>query len=538
MGGIALKQFHDSHNAFVDSYRSALYADFDAKAKAEVELAVSMLQRISDRQQRGEMTLDEAKAAGADLLRGMRYGKDGYLWADTREGVNVAMLGKEEVEGKSRFDKQDVKGKFFIREIINAGGREGGGFTDYWFPRADSDKPLPKRSYSLLFKPFDWVIGTGNYIDDLDALVAKASEANRQRMINGSLLALGVSLAILAAVCVMVFVVTGRLLRYIGGEPAEMEDLVRRVADGDLTLKLEKGSGIYEALRAMIDSLRQVIEKVNHSSWEVSASAKQLHSHAQDTADGALEVVSQAATVATATEEMSATSSDIANSCHRVAESSNRASTTANDGADIVRETVQGMHRIAAKVRNSAGVVEQLGKRSEQIGEIVGTIQDIADQTNLLALNAAIEAARAGEQGRGFAVVADEVRALAERTTTATREISEMIRSIQDETQQAVAAMEEGVQEAEAGTVGAARSGEALEEILRQINEVTMQVNQIATAAEEQTATTREISNNLQRISETVEVGARSSQEASDSSSQLSRLSVELQDLVRRFQLP
>jgi len=181
--------------------------------------------------------------------------------------------------------------------------------------------------------------------------------------------------------------------------------------------------------------------------------------------------------------------------------------------------------------------VESLGTRSDQIGAIIGTIEDIADQTNLLALNAAIEAARAGEQGRGFAVVADEVRALAERTTRATKEIGEMIKAIQNETKGAVAVMEKGVQQVEAGTSEAAKSGKALQDILEQINNVAMQVNQIATAAEEQTATTREISNNIQQISDVVEMGAKGSLEISGASSNLSKLSVDLQDLVRKFRL-
>lgn len=332
--------------------------------------------------------------------------------------------------------------------------------------------------------------------------------------------------------------VTKLLLRNIGAEPKEMEEIAVRVAEGDLTLQMkEDSSGIYGAMRRMVHGLRQVMDKVNQSSREVSTAASQLNSHAENTADGSHRVVGQAAAVATASEEMSATSSDIANNCHMAAESSNRASVTAQNGAVIVRETVDGMNRIADKVRSSAGAVELLGSRSEQIGNIVGTIEDIADQTNLLALNAAIEAARAGEQGRGFAVVADEVRALAERTTKATREIGEMIKSIQSDTRLAVKAMEEGVVEVERGTVGAAKSGQALESILEQINDVTLQINQIATAAEEQTATTREITNNIHAISETVQMSAESSREISVSSSRLSQLSGELQDMVRRFSL-
>ncbi|MFA7405333.1 MAG: methyl-accepting chemotaxis protein [Pelobacteraceae bacterium] len=537
-GTIALKQFINSHTNFIDAYRKSLFTDFDILTKSQVELATSTLQRVYDRHQKGEMSLDEAKLHGADILRTMHFGKEGYIWADTSQGVNVVMLGKENIEGKSRFDQQDVKGTYLIREIIKVGMQPGGGYTDYWFPRPGSDKPSPKRSYSLYFKPFDWVIGTGNYVDDLEAMVQKAAVEDQHRILDGIYLIAGVTIVILICVCLLAIFVTKRLLLHIGAEPPEMESIARRVAEGDLTIRMQTGkSGIYEEMRRMVDSLRQVMEKVSQSAQDVSIAAGQLDSNARKTAEGSLQVVGQSATVATASEEMAATSYDIANNCHQAADSSNSASSTAQSGAAIVRDTVEGMGRIAEKVRSSAEAVEQLGIRSEQIGQIVGTIEDIADQTNLLALNAAIEAARAGEQGRGFAVVADEVRALAERTTRATREIGEMIKSIQSETRQAVRAMEDGVEEVERGTSGASRSGQALEMILEQINEVTGQVNQIATAAEQQTATTREITNNIHNISETVHVSAQSSQEMSEASSRLSLLSVDLQDMVRRFRL-
>jgi methyl-accepting chemotaxis protein len=202
-----------------------------------------------------------------------------------------------------------------------------------------------------------------------------------------------------------------------------------------------------------------------------------------------------------------------------------------------VDKTVAVMGQIAVNVQASAKTVESLGARSDQIGAIIGTIEDIADQTNLLALNAAIEAARAGEQGRGFAVVADEVRALAERTTRATKEIGEMISSIQKETKGAVAAMGLGVRQVEAGTAEAARSGEALREILEQVNDVVMQVNQIATAAEEQTATTSEISTNMLQITEVVQQTSRGANESAQAAAQLSGNAEELQQLVRKFKL-
>ena len=193
------------------------------------------------------------------------------------------------------------------------------------------------------------------------------------------------------------------------------------------------------------------------------------------------------------------------------------------------------MARIAEQVQNAAEAIESLGSRSDQIGAIVGTIEDIADQTNLLALNAAIEAARAGEQGRGFAVVADEVRALAERTTRATREIGDMIKAIQKETKIAVETMKEGVFEVAKGTEDAARSGEALQQILHQIGEVTHQVNQIATAAEEQTATTSEISSNIHMITDGFNKASKTAKETSDETGRLNKSSEDLQETVRRF---
>jgi methyl-accepting chemotaxis protein len=188
-------------------------------------------------------------------------------------------------------------------------------------------------------------------------------------------------------------------------------------------------------------------------------------------------------------------------------------------------------------VRETAKTVEGLGARSDQIGQIIGTIEDIADQTNLLALNAAIEAARAGEQGRGFAVVADEVRALAERTTRATKEIGEMIKAIQKETKGVVAAMEEGMTEVERGTESSVKSGEALEMILTQVNDVTLQVNQIATAAEEQSSSTSEITSNISQITDVIGSTARAAAETASASSQLSREAEHLQELVSQFKL-
>lgn len=319
-------------------------------------------------------------------------------------------------------------------------------------------------------------------------------------------------------------------------------DTLALVASGDLTarspIKTRDEMGMLAGeVNVMAEKLQQTMNQVVQSSLQVAAAAGQLNSTAERIATGAEEVAAQTGTVATASEEMAATSMSIAQNCHQAANGSEKANSTAKAGAAVVEQTVAVMGRIASRVTASAKTVAGLGARSDQIGEIIGTIEDIADQTNLLALNAAIEAARAGEQGRGFAVVADEVRALAERTTRATREIAEMIKAIQLETKGAVEAMEQGVGEVESGTREAAKSGDALREILDQISAVTMQVNQIATAAEEQTATTGEITGNIQQITEVVHDTSRGAHESASAAGLLAGLAEDLRSLVGQFRL-
>jgi methyl-accepting chemotaxis protein len=334
------------------------------------------------------------------------------------------------------------------------------------------------------------------------------------------------------------FLVAARITTPIRGT---MEQ-ARRIADGDLTATSLVSSNdetgkLSESMNDMVQNLNQIIGSVATASKRVDDSANALRGVSEKLSDGAAEVSGQAITLSAAGEEMSMTASDIARNCTESAQAADAVTMEAQRGAQVVNETVNRMHSIAAKVRESAGSIELLGQRSDQIGQIIGTIEDIADQTNLLALNAAIEAARAGEQGRGFAVVADEVRALAERTSRATREISEMIRGVQHETKASVANMEGSVQEVQSGISDAERSRQALEEIIRQIGDISSQVNQIAVAAEEQTATTTEISNNIHRINEAIQQTVQGAEDSSRESGVLFEQATQLKQVVSRFRL-
>jgi methyl-accepting chemotaxis protein len=348
------------------------------------------------------------------------------------------------------------------------------------------------------------------------------------------------AVALAASVVCLLIVLRVTVTRKINDFVAKVTDLAR--GEGDLTKQIiVKSNDEFELLadeiNSLVDKIRKIISQIARTSEQVSSSAVELQSNSVQMATGAEEVAAQAETVATAGEEMSATSGDIAQNCQMASEGSQQASAAAVSGARVVDETIVVMNSIAERVRSSAKAVESLGSRSDQIGEIVGTIEDIADQTNLLALNAAIEAARAGEQGRGFAVVADEVRALAERTTRATREIGEMIKAIQQETKGAVIAMEEGVSEVAKGSDKAAESGRALEQILQQINDVNAQIHQVATAAEEQTATTSEISNNMQQITEVVAKTSRGAKDSATAANHLSVLADDLRRIVSQFKV-
>jgi len=367
------------------------------------------------------------------------------------------------------------------------------------------------------------------------------TEKRAARMLSNSRISIvSGGLLFFTAVVVIFFFLIRNVAKHLGGDPAYVAQVARQVADGDLSVQVQvegDSSSVLRAMREMVQNLREIVSQVVGSAENIAAASRQLHLSAEQIAVDSEKAASQATTVATADEQMSATSDEIAQNCQAAAGGASLASDTAARGTEVVSATVQVMGRIAERVSETANTVKKLGERSDQIGAIIGTIEDIADQTNLLALNAAIEAARAGEQGRGFAVVADEVRALAERTTRATREIGDMIKTIQSETRAAVGAMEQGVAEVEQGTGEASRSGQALQQIVEQVNNVAMQIGQIATAAEEQAATTGEIAGNMMQITESVQSTARGADESAQASSQLTQQAEALKRIVAKFRI-
>jgi methyl-accepting chemotaxis protein len=314
------------------------------------------------------------------------------------------------------------------------------------------------------------------------------------------------------------------------------------VAGGDLAVEpLETGNNevgrLGASFNSMIDHISTVVKNVTGTAAKVSVSTYRIHVVADQISKTAAKVAVDAVNVSDASKAMAATSEDIAKNCQVAADGASRASESATNGAQVVENSIKVMREIADTVQESSRTVASLGERSTQIGTIISSIKEIAEQTNLLALNAAIEAARAGEQGRGFAVVADEVRKLAERTSSATREISEMISTIQSETGSAVSAMEKGMAQVQSGTSEVARSGEALSDILEQINAVATQVSQIAAAAEEQTVSTASISQNIETIRETIQMTSREAETSATAANEMNAVAEELMAGIGKFKI-
>ena len=346
----------------------------------------------------------------------------------------------------------------------------------------------------------------------------------------------------LVAIALTVLILVLLLNRIITKPLGLLEHAMTRAAEGDLSTEVHYESEdeigvIIKAQRKMRKGLVELITQFKLTAEQVASAATEIASAAEQSASGAGEQESQAGEVSSSIEQMAATIVESSQNASSATESARNAAEVAGEGGHIVQQTIEGMQAIAESVKASSATIAELGKRSDEIGEIIGVLDDIADQTNLLALNAAIEAARAGEQGRGFAVVADEVRKLAERTTKATAEIAGMIKGIQEDTSGAVASMEEGTTQVEAGMELAVKAGDSLTSIVSVVSEVQKMIEQIATASDEQSAAAEQISGNVGNIASVSKQSAESAEQMAATAEQLNRQTDNLNELVSRFKL-
>ena len=555
----------NNKNVAIKEYRQVLQQQFDRNIRLETETAVSMVNIIYKQQQQSLLTEEQAKLQAANLLRNLRFDKDSYFWADTTDGVNVVLLGRN-TEGKSRINDKDANGTAFIQEIVKNGMGDGGGFSDYWFPKPNEQQATPKRAYSLLFKPYNWVIGTGNWVDDIDKAVANQEHIYNDSMKRDILFTGGLVLLILIGTALVAWYISLKISSPI----IELSNIVSEIAKGDLRNQLiinskDEIGQLGESVNIMTSDLRILIKQLATSAEQLAASSEQLTASAEQSAQAANQVAESITEVAegagtqlqaankskSVVEKLSSGIQEIADNTITIVETAQKASVAAQEGGNAVTDAKSQMMCIESSVNNSSVIVSSLGERSKEIGQIVNTISGIAGQTNLLALNAAIEAARAGEQGRGFAVVADEVRKLAEQSQEAAKQITLLISAIQNDTAKAVTAMIDETEQVKRGTEIVDKAGNTFGEINTLVQQmstqtanVSVEIQKMATGSQSIVMLVGEIdmiskntADQTQTVSAATEEQSASMQEIASSSQALANMAEEIQTAISKFKV-
>jgi len=474
--------------------REMLYNEYDRGIKFQVETARSMLLKIDELSQEELIDSGQREELAKKLLRDLRYGPEGYFWADTKDGTNVVLLGGDS-EGKNRYELQDEKGNYLIKDIISA-GLDGGGYTDYWFSKKGEDEPLPKRSYSEYVAPFDWVIGTGNYIDDIEKVLSTIEEENRTYTRQTIFSSLGIIILIIGISVVVAWFMGKRISDPIVFLSRSAQSIAQGNLKETITTKTNDEVGILaNSMRAMSSKLQEIIRSIARASQDINSASRQISDSSQSLSQIAQRQASSSEEVSASLEEMSA-------NIQQNAENSGKAKSFSQKAGHSMKKMEKSGNESIDAVKN--------------IAEKITIINDIAFQTNILALNAAVESARAGEAGKGFAVVAAEVRKLAERSKSAADEIALLSNSTSK------------VSEETAGII---------KELVPEINDTTMLVEEISSASMEQNAGVQEINNALQNLNDSSQQNAASSEELASSAEELSAQAENLEELIEFFKV-
>lgn len=503
------------------------------QVRSIVETAVQVATALHARAQADGLSDEEARARAAQAIRDMRYGgRDGkseYLYIYQADGTTVMHPIRSEWNGRNVVDQvRDGKGRYTLKDIlaIASASASGAGFVDTAFPRPGSTEPVDKLQYVASFGPWNWVIGTGVYVDDVDRAYWSSIGTR-----------LSINVAIMLAIVALGVLIARSVLRQVGGEPADAVRVMKRAAAGDLTVDIPQSAAgsLLGELSQMLRGIRQMVGDISTKSDIVRRTAEGISVASGQVATASHRQADSASAMAAAVEQLTVSINQISESAHDTEQYSSSAATLAASGETRVAEAANEMALIAQQTSSAAEAIRSLESRATEISTIANVIKEIAAQTNLLALNAAIEAARAGEQGRGFAVVADEVRKLAERTSSATEEITSMIGAIQTDTATAVDTMDKALPQVERGLDLARQAEHSLREIRDGAGTTLERIRDVALATQEQSAASTSIAQQVESIAQMVEETSASTRHTADSAHELDMIARELGELVARF---
>ncbi|NOI14438.1 methyl-accepting chemotaxis protein [Vibrio hepatarius] len=470
------------------------------------------------------------------ILRSLKYGETGYIFAYDSKGVRIVTGDSDKGIGESFWDLQDKKGNFLIQDLIR--NAKTGDYTTYYFPKLGETEALPKLSFSVFIPEWDVMLGTGFYTDDVDAVIASMEQTSDEAL-EATLSTIFLFCIVISAIVALFAVVVNRSIM----QPLKkFDESISAFATGeaDLTARMETFNApefarLSESFNAFVASLQSIIRSVSEVGQQVVDETNSMSNRAAQVDELATGQREETEQVATAMTELTTTASEISNNASQAAQSAKEADDNAKDAQDIVNSAAKSVEALANEVSQASSVISHLEGNVKNIAVSLGVIQDIAEQTNLLALNAAIEAARAGEQGRGFAVVADEVRKLASRTQESTGEIHQMIEQLKSASDAAVKAMDSS-QTLSHSTVEEANSAtQALVKIQESIGTIMDMNALIATATEEQSIVGQEISQRVVVISDQSYQSADLANENRSGSQELNQRATQLYELVDRF---
>lgn len=427
----------------LDIIENDMRSSYDEQIKAQVDSVISLCQSIYNQYEAGEYTLDEATKLAADQIRDLRYGNNGYFWVDTYDGTNVVLLGND-TEGTNRMDAVDANGFAYIQAIISAGKQEDGGFTDYVFPREGETESSPKRAYSKAFEPFGWVLGTGNYTDDIDDEVLGVKNEFSSYASNSRMQIIGIAVVMEVILILVLTMITVSIVKPLRKSLTHINEM----AQGDFSKEFEQNllkrkddfGQLADSLEKMRSEMNELIGEVKSEALEITGMVQEIDTSLQALDDQIENVSATTEELAAGMEETAASSEEINAMSHEIESAAKSIAERSQDGANEADEIRDRAMKIKKDTdendRRTRSIHEEINesltkalediKVVDQINVLAKSIMDITGQTNLLALNASIEAARAGEAGKGFAVVADEIRVLAEQSKAAVSHIQEV----------------------------------------------------------------------------------------------------------------